>query len=76
MKDLRKTSESVTGISKLLICALLLTGCQLQVNFGSSVINAPVTKPQVGYGLYMEGSEIEDAGKDLGLKSDAKGSVK
>lgn len=65
---------------KLLVIAgslLLVTGCQIQVNFGSSVINVPISKTQVGKGQEMTGSDIEDAGKGaLKQKSEAHGSLK
>lgn len=45
----------------ILFCLLLLTGCQLQINLASSVVNVPVNKAQ-----YAEkDSENKMSGSDI-----------
>ena len=51
---------------------LLATACQLQVNLGSSVVNVPVTKLQLGENEMKTDSKLDDIKNDQTSKFDGK----
>ena len=57
---LRKATKWLTAP----LLALMLCGCQLQINLASSVVNVPVSKTQVGDNPDMSGSSLKDLKND------------
>ena len=56
----------------IMMLVLLATACQLQVNLGSSVVNVPVTKLQLGENEMKTDSKLDDIKNDQTSKFDGK----